>query len=185
MPLETFYPHVQVMDTKFWGPGGWVFLHTITFNYPEKIDESNKDHVSKRRYTKELMENLQHTLPCKYCRRSFKKFLKRLPIDDHLEGRAKLTYWLYQIHNMVNEKLRRQEEEAVDAKMNKLEAAVRAGLKTSSEAYKELEEFAFKTMITEPDPSFADVCAYYEAHRAGCSKVTNGLAVCRSISTAD
>ena len=29
------------MNTKFWGPPGWKFLHTITFNYPDVIDEYN------------------------------------------------------------------------------------------------------------------------------------------------
>ena len=24
------------MNVNKWGPSGWIFLHTITFNYPEK-----------------------------------------------------------------------------------------------------------------------------------------------------
>ena len=33
------------MNVNEWGPGGWTFLHTITFNYP--LDPTNED---KERY---------------------------------------------------------------------------------------------------------------------------------------
>ena len=90
------------MDTKFWGPGGWRFLHTITFNYPE-----NPTAADKRNY-KSLFLNFQFTLPCKYCRESYAKFLRELPIEPYLASRSKLTMWLYLIHNKVNDKLRNQ-----------------------------------------------------------------------------
>lgn len=168
------------MDTKFWGPPGWVFLHTITFNYPWQIDPKNPEHVERRRYTRELFENLQFTLPCKYCRESFKVFLKELPIGPHLGSRRALTRWFYDIHNKVNAKLRKQEMEAAEALFSQLEAKVVAGVMPTSAAYRELKAFVDKTMITDPDPSFEEICARYEAHRAGCSKEAHGLAVCRS-----
>ncbi len=93
------------MDTRSWGPHGWFFLHTITFNYPEK--NPSKEIQSKYR---QLFNNLEFTLPCKYCRESYKKFIKELPIDDYLGNRAKLTKWLFKIHNKVNKKLRDQGE---------------------------------------------------------------------------
>jgi hypothetical protein len=167
------------MDTKFWGPPGWVFLHTITFNYPWKIDPKNAEHRERKKYTRQLFENLQYTLPCKYCRASFKQFLKELPIEPHLGSRRSLTRWLYEMHNKVNAKLRKQEMEAVEALFANLEAKVVAGHLSKRAAYKQLKEFVEKTMITDPDPSFAEICARYEAHRAGCSKEKHGLAVCR------
>ena len=30
------------MDPKIWGPPGWLFLHTITFNYPTNPTEEDK-----------------------------------------------------------------------------------------------------------------------------------------------
>ena len=31
------------MNVNKWGPGGWVFLHTITFNYPLKPTLADKE----------------------------------------------------------------------------------------------------------------------------------------------
>ena len=32
------------MNVSKWGPGGWVFLHSITFNYP--LDPENEDKLN-------------------------------------------------------------------------------------------------------------------------------------------
>jgi hypothetical protein len=171
------------MNTRFWGPGEWVFLHTVTFNYPEVIEKGNAEHQERKKFTKQLFENLQHTLPCRFCRESFKKFLKRLPIDAHLRSRADLTFWLYRIHNMVNEKLRKQEKRAIEAKYLDLVEDTRSGKKDRSLALKELEDFVLKTMITPEDPQFESVCSKYESQRAGCAKPKNAtiLASCRTL----
>lgn len=154
------------MKTTSWGKPAWLFLHTITFNYPEIIDEKDPEHCERRKYTKELFENLQYTLPCKYCRASFKDFLEELPIDKFLGCRADITRWLYDIHNKVNAKLRKQEREAVENKFNELTPQVKNGTKHWQTAYKELEEFVVKTMITDSDPTFEEVCQKYESYRA-------------------
>lgn len=90
------------MDTKFWGPSGWILLHSIAYKYPLKptIIIQNK---YKRFYL-----ILPKILPCKYCRNSLKEFYKELPIDNFLASRNKLTKWIYLIHNKVNDKLRKQ-----------------------------------------------------------------------------
>lgn len=168
------------MDTKFWGGPGWIFLFSIAFNYPLHVDRKNREHRERRRYTRQLFLNLQYTLPCKYCRVSFRKFLRRLPIDDHLDGRAALTRWLYRIRNMVNAKLRRQERAAVRRKERELRRRVARHELTPDEAVVRLAEFIAATAITGPDPPFEEVCARYEAHRAGCVSTKEGLSVCRS-----
>ena len=155
------------MKTTVWGPALWIFLHTITFNYPDIIDEQDSDHIERRKYIKELFENLQYTLPCKYCRESFKQFLSELPIAGSLSCRANLTRWLYDIHNKVNSKLRKQEIEAVEKKYKELKKEVKNGTKKHHDAYKELETFVSKTMITDNDPPFEEVSKKYESYRAG------------------
>ena len=87
------------MNTKFWGRCGWIFLHSIAQNYPDVIDEYNEKHKKKRFYYKQLFSNLKYTLPCKYCRISFKQFMKEDPIDKNLHSKKALTHWLYRIHN--------------------------------------------------------------------------------------
>lgn len=90
------------MDTKFWGPSGWKLLHSISYNYP--INPTKKD----KTIYKKFYLSLRQVLPCKYCRKSIKKFIEELPIEPYLENRELLTDWIYQIHNKVNDKLRKQ-----------------------------------------------------------------------------
>ena len=90
------------MNTTFWGPSGWEFLHTLTFIYPEK--PSYNDKVKMQHF----MNTINYILPCKYCRISFTKYSQSLPINDYLESREQIVAWLYKIHNKVNKKLRKQ-----------------------------------------------------------------------------
>ena len=55
------------MNVNKWGPGGWIFLHTITFNYPEKPTKADK-----KKYT-DFFNMVGGMLPCKYCRDSYNK----------------------------------------------------------------------------------------------------------------
>lgn len=90
------------MDTTFWGPDGWVLLHTLTYFLPEKL--SKKEQLS----VKEFFNNVSKILPCKYCRISNQKYMRSLNIDDYSSTRDTLTHWIYKLHNKVNNKLRKQ-----------------------------------------------------------------------------
>lgn len=90
------------MNTTFWGPSGWEFLHTLTFIYPEH--PSYNDKVKMQNF----MNSINYILPCKYCRLSFTKYSQSLPINDYLDSKDKMIEWLYKIHNKVNKKLRKQ-----------------------------------------------------------------------------
>uniref|UniRef100_A0A6C0JF30 thiol oxidase n=1 Tax=viral metagenome TaxID=1070528 RepID=A0A6C0JF30_9ZZZZ len=90
------------MDTRFWGPDGWKLLHSITANYP-----NNPTKIDKENY-KIFFESIQHVLPCIYCRVSFTEYITKMPIDNYLKNRRDICHWLYKIHNMVNDKLRKQ-----------------------------------------------------------------------------
>jgi hypothetical protein len=90
------------MNTTFWGPSGWEFLHTLTFIYPVK--PSYNDKVKMQNF----MNSINYILPCKYCRLSFTKYSQSLPINDYLDSKEKMIIWLYKIHNKVNKKLRKQ-----------------------------------------------------------------------------
>ena len=91
--------------TKVWGPAGWVFLHSCVMGYPVKIDENNKNDRKRKKMTKNFFETIGFVFPCRYCRDSYKEFIKEIPIDRHLGTRRSLARWLYRIHNKVNKKL--------------------------------------------------------------------------------
>jgi len=91
--------------TRIWGPSGWLFLHCISFGYPYKIDPTNPEHLEKQNDYYRFFYYLGKVMPCKYCRNSYMDFFtKKSPISN-LGSRKEFTKWLYDIHNMVNDKL--------------------------------------------------------------------------------
>ena len=75
------------IDTRYWGPSAWQLFHLIAFR------SMNPQQV--------LLE-MKEILPCKFCRASTKDFVREHPLKGD-PGK-----WLYDIHNMVNNKLRTQ-----------------------------------------------------------------------------
>jgi hypothetical protein len=76
------------MDTRFWGPSGWDLFHRI---------------AAHSKHPDDVLKNMAEVLPCKFCRNSTRRFVKQFPYDKHNPEK-----WLYEIHNMVNHKLRSQ-----------------------------------------------------------------------------
>lgn len=87
------------MNTTKWGPSGWVLLHKIAEQY-EAPDTNN--------YYRKFFCSMKHVLPCIHCRRSYNGFLQSLPIDSWLQNNIDLSFFVYTIHNKVNEKLKIQ-----------------------------------------------------------------------------
>ena len=82
------------MDTRFWGPCGWVLLHGIVNNYNEIKTNNKKDKY------KLFFYSLPLVLPCIYCRRSLIDYYNELPLtNDILDDKSKLCKWIYKIHN--------------------------------------------------------------------------------------
>lgn len=75
------------MDTRFWGPSSWDLFHRIAFHSKHP----------------EVLKHIAEVLPCKFCRNSTRRFVKENPYNPSNPGK-----WLYEIHNMVNHKLRVQ-----------------------------------------------------------------------------
>jgi len=132
------------MQVNKWGPSGWTFLHTVTFNYTP-TDES------KIKY-KLFFDNLGTVLPCPYCCSSFTTYAKALPIDEYLDSREGLTYWLYCIHNLVNQKVCKElrsfkeiiiEYEKIRAKCGKITAENQVEIKTCQIKQKETIDYEF------------------------------------------
>lgn len=100
---NNYYTSNDGMLTTIWGPTMWHFLHTISFNYPIKPTSQDK-----KKY-KQFVLNLQYVLPCKYCRKNFKKNLKIYPLKKyHLENRETFSKYIYNLHEIVNLMLRKQ-----------------------------------------------------------------------------
>ena len=84
------------MNQNIWGSSMWFTLHTITMNYPDLPNNQDKYNY------KNLFESLQTVIPCVVCKKNYIRHLKEHPIDNHLNSKKKLVYWLIDMHNMVN-----------------------------------------------------------------------------------
>lgn len=148
-------------NPKVWGPKLWKKLHTITFDYPDHIDPNNPDDMRLKNQVKKLFTELKTGIPCKDCRKSYRLFIKRRPIDNRLDSMASLSRWLYEIHNMVNAKLRKRERALFRSKMQELDDYSRI-YRISPEQYNRYKmEMKSKIMITGPDPTYQQVKNMY------------------------
>jgi len=87
------------MNPKFWGPHAWIFLHSITFNYPKEPTENDKKiYVS-------FFKDLGNIIPCEKCAYHYRRHLEEYPIEEALETRETMVQWLISIHNEVNKEL--------------------------------------------------------------------------------
>jgi len=82
------------MKNSQWGPSAWLFLHSVTFQYPENPTDQDKNNY------KIFFESLQNILPCPQCREHYQKNIQENPMN--LESRDELIQWLVNLHNAVN-----------------------------------------------------------------------------------
>ena len=86
--------YYNTMNPKVWGSSAWLFLHTITLDYP---DEPTKEDKEKYR---EFFISLSYVIPCETCKEHYLETIRKFPIN--LESKETLTKWLHNIHNQVN-----------------------------------------------------------------------------------
>jgi hypothetical protein len=78
------------MNQKVWGPGTWLLLHSISFNYT----------TNKKKEVENFLYSLNDVLPCRYCRESMTKHIKKYP--PNLNSRREFVTWMIDFHNLVN-----------------------------------------------------------------------------------
>jgi hypothetical protein len=122
--------------TTTWGPSTWESLHCISFNYPLNPTSDDKKHY------KSYFESLQFVLPCCLCRDHYSHFIKNEKTaltDAVMENRQTLTYWLYTLHNAVNDRLGMKYDITYDDLCNKYNGYIahcELTLEQKAEAYK-------------------------------------------------
>mmetsp|Transcript_10878 Transcript_10878/g.16789 ORF Transcript_10878/g.16789 Transcript_10878/m.16789 type:complete len:175 (+) Transcript_10878:107-631(+) len=79
------------------GKSSWTLLHTMAAWYPDQPSETDKQHMTN------FMESLARFYPCTWCAHDFQENLKKQPVE--VSSRQKLSVWLCEQHNLVNEKL--------------------------------------------------------------------------------
>ena len=89
------------MKNSQWGPAAWLFLHSVSFQYPENPTVQDKNNY------KIFFESLQNILPCPNCREHYQKNIQENPMN--LESRESLIKWVIDLHNAVNKKNSKKE----------------------------------------------------------------------------
>ncbi|CAG8685554.1 11068_t:CDS:2, partial [Acaulospora colombiana] len=84
-------------DSEQLGRSTWTFLHTAAAYYPEKPTPQH------RRSMLSLLTSLPILYPCSYCAEHLGGEMEKNPPD--VSSREKLSQWLCNVHNEVNERL--------------------------------------------------------------------------------
>ena len=88
--------------TSVWGPCIWMFLHTLSFNYPVTPTPEQKRHY------REFILSLQNILPCGKCRANLTKNFKKLPLTEaDMANRHSFSRYIYNLHEVVNTMLKK------------------------------------------------------------------------------
>lgn len=151
------------MNTSAWGPPGWEFLFFVAAGYD--VNETPKE--TKDEQYKAFFQSVGDVLPCRYCRESYVKFFDYLDIDKYMEvPSCGLMKYVYDMKNLVNAKLIKQEDLKLRKEVQKLVAS-----HDPEDPLLEvkIEKAARDTLYTKPAPPFEDVASSILQHRAGCS----------------
>ena len=91
------------MLTSIWGPTMWIYLHTMSFNYPVNPSANDKKHY------RNFILNLENTLPCGKCRKNLHKNFKKLPLHySHMKSRHTFSLYIYNLHELINKMLNKE-----------------------------------------------------------------------------
>uniref|UniRef100_A0A6C0CYP4 thiol oxidase n=1 Tax=viral metagenome TaxID=1070528 RepID=A0A6C0CYP4_9ZZZZ len=94
------------LNSNIWGPGAWIFLHSISLTYPNNPTENDK------KMYKIFFDSLGYLLPCNECSNHYNDYLLKNPLTyEVLHNKETLTYWLYNLHNNVNHLLNKEKIE--------------------------------------------------------------------------
>ena len=114
------------MNQNIWGPHLWFSLHTISFAYPSKPTQEDKDNY------KNFFLNLKHVIPCSVCKKNYKRHIEEHPIDGYLANKKSLVYWVIDMHNMVNAEIGKKTM-SYDVVIKKYENVYKKNMKFESE----------------------------------------------------
>jgi len=87
--------------TKYWGPLGWMTLHSISLNYPDTPSVEDKQILIR------FMDNFTESITCQYCQSHFKTIFQTYKGLFPLWNSSKYDLFVFiaRAHNTVNKRL--------------------------------------------------------------------------------
>lgn len=150
------------MQSSKWGKAGWDMMFYTAAGYElNELPVEDKAPLYKAYY-----ESIGYVLPCKYCRDSYVEFFDILDFDQYATKHCGVMRFVYDMKNMVNEKLKTQERRALQVQYDKL---CRSISPDNHEFWVRMQEIAQRICYTKPAPPFEDVVAKLAQDKAKCS----------------
>jgi hypothetical protein len=87
--------------TKYWGPLGWMTLHSISLNYPDTPSVEDKQILLR------FMDNFTESITCQYCQSHFKTIFQTYKglFSSWNSSKYDLFVFIARAHNTVNKRL--------------------------------------------------------------------------------
>jgi hypothetical protein len=134
MPCACLLPPEVYPDASEWGPPLWTVLHSIA----EKVGSSQFSQYAEdeRRALIKMVRYLENVIPCPSCREHYEVYLEENPIEKqlkeltHSELRDYIKKWFWELHNWVNESLKRPLYDYTDLTPAYSRTNIRATMKT-------------------------------------------------------
>ena len=134
MPCACLLPPEVYPDASEWGPPLWTVLHSIA----EKVGSSQFSQYAEdeRRALIKMVRYLENVIPCPSCREHYEVYLAEHPIEKqlkeltHSELRDYIKKWFWELHNWVNESLKRPLYHYMDLTPAYSRTNIRATMKT-------------------------------------------------------
>ena len=94
--------------TSKWGPIYWNYIHAVSIYYPDNPTKKNKeDHL-------QLIYKFMDTVPCGDCQNEIKLLITDKNLWTALESKDKIVKYLFNIHNIINKRLKKKQIRLVD-----------------------------------------------------------------------
>jgi hypothetical protein len=102
--------------TAFWGPMGWITLHSISVNYPENPNADDKAIVKK------YLNLFAETISCPSCKSHFTNMYKSYTManPNWADSRFNLFLFIARAHNTVNKRLDKPRASTVSESLSML-----------------------------------------------------------------
>ena len=153
------------MNSTVFGKSAWTYMFMVAAGY--RLNETAKE--IKDPIYKQFFETLGQTIPCRYCRESYAIFYKWLDIQKYMDKDSDeegLIRFVYDLKNLVSDKLKKQERTALQEAFNELS---KTKSRDDPAFWEIMREKAHKICYTKPAPPIAEVVKDIMQHKVGCS----------------
>jgi hypothetical protein len=107
--------HNNYRNPELWGSHAWMFLHCVSYTYPDSPTLRDQQHYLK------FFDSLRFVLPCKICQQHYSEYLQKHPIKSALKSKKKLSDYIFKLHDHINTHFKNKENLTLEQSRNLFE----------------------------------------------------------------